>query len=54
MMLYNFGRKHMTLGTTPAVKAGLTDHIWTVEEIVGLLERIEPKSTRPARIASSD
>jgi hypothetical protein len=41
MMYYNFGRKHLTLGTTPAVKAGLTDHIWSVEEIVGLLETME-------------
>lgn len=48
MMYYNFGRKHLTLGTTPAVKAGLTDHIWTVEEIIGLLKASEPKSTRAA------
>ena len=41
MMFYNFGRKHLTLGTTPAVKAGLADHIWSVEEIVGLLEKQE-------------
>jgi hypothetical protein len=27
MMAYNFQRKHMTLGTTPAVKAGIADHI---------------------------
>ena len=52
MMYYNFGRKHTTLGTTPAVKAGLTDHTWSVEEIIGLLEKREPKSTRPARQAS--
>ena len=38
MMFYNFGRKRLTLGTTPAVKAGLADHVWTVEEIIGLLE----------------
>ena len=31
-----------------AVKAGLADHIWSVEEIVGLLEKVEPKSTRAA------
>jgi len=48
MMFYNFGRKHQTLGTTPAVKARLTDHTWSVEEIIGLLEKIEPKSTRAA------
>jgi hypothetical protein len=54
MMYYNFGRKHTTLGTTPAVKAGITDHIWSVEEIIGLLEEREPKSTRPARAAISN
>jgi len=48
MMFYNFGRKHKTLGTTPAVKAGLTDHIWSVEEIIGLLQAAEPKATRAA------
>ncbi len=54
MMWYNFGRKHMTLGTMPAVKAGIADHIWSVEEIIGLLEAREPKSTRPARAAGSN
>jgi len=37
-MHYNFARVHQTLKTTPAVAAGVTDHIWTVEEIVGLLD----------------
>ena len=36
-MYYNFARVHQTLKTTPAVAAGVADHIWTVEEIVGLL-----------------
>lgn len=31
---YNFCKKHATLGTTPAVGAGLTDQVWTVEELV--------------------
>jgi len=52
MMYYNFGRKHMTLKTSPAVAAGLTDRIWSIEEIVAILEQREPKSTRPARKAS--
>jgi len=30
----NFCRKHGTLKTTPAVAAGLTDHQWTVEELM--------------------
>jgi transposase InsO family protein len=34
---YNFARKHETLkGKTPAMVAGLTDHVWTIRE---LLER---------------
>ena len=41
MVVYNFHRKHMTLKTTPAVKAEIADHIWSIEEIVGLLEKRE-------------
>jgi IS1 family transposase len=33
-MWYNFGRKHMTLKTTPAVAAGLTSKIWTALDII--------------------
>lgn len=35
-MYYNFGRIHKTLRITPAMAAGLTDHVWTLEEIAGL------------------
>ncbi len=35
---YNFGRIQQTLRVTPAMEAGLTDHIWTLEEIVALAE----------------
>jgi hypothetical protein len=31
---YNFIRVHQTLKTTPAVKAGLTDHVWTWQEML--------------------
>jgi IS1 family transposase len=37
-MCYNFARTYQTLKTTPAVAAGVADHIWTIEEIVGLLD----------------
>ena len=40
-MHYNFCRVHKTLGTTPAVAAGLTDHTWTLAELIGLLEQAE-------------
>jgi IS1 family transposase len=36
-MHYNFCRVHKTLRVTPAMEAGLTDHIWTVEELLDLL-----------------
>lgn len=43
-MHYNYCRPHQTLTkaangikTTPAMASGLTDHVWTVEEILGLM-----------------
>ncbi len=38
MMHYNFARVHQTLKTSPAVAAGVTDHVWSIEEIVSLLD----------------
>jgi hypothetical protein len=37
-MHYNFARIHQTLRVTPAMEAGVSDHVWEIEEIVGLLE----------------
>jgi hypothetical protein len=31
---YNFARIHKTLRVTPAMEAGLADHVWSLEEIV--------------------
>jgi hypothetical protein len=36
-MHYNFARIHQTLRVTPAMEAGISDHVWSLEEIVGLL-----------------
>jgi IS1 family transposase len=36
-MYYNFGRIHKTLRVTPAMEAGISDHVWTLEEIAGLV-----------------
>jgi IS1 family transposase len=38
---YNYCRVHKTLGTTPAVAAGITDHVWSLDELIGLLEAAE-------------
>ncbi len=37
-MVYNFGRIHKTLRVTPAMQAGLADHVWTIEEIAKLAD----------------
>jgi len=37
-MYYNFCRVHQTLRVTPAMEAGISDHVWEIEEIVNLLE----------------
>jgi len=29
---------HQTLRVAPAMEAGIADHVWTVEEIVGLVK----------------
>lgn len=36
-MYCNFARVHQTLRVTPAMEAGISDHVWSVDEIVGLL-----------------
>jgi IS1 family transposase len=38
-MHYNFCRVHKTLRVTPAMEAGLSDHVWTVEELIKRLEK---------------
>lgn len=36
-MHYNFCRIHKTLRVTPAMAAGITDHVWDTEDIISLL-----------------
>ena len=38
MMFYNFCRIHKSLRVTPAMAAGISDHVWSLEEMVGLLK----------------
>jgi IS1 family transposase len=35
-MYYNFGRIHQTLRVTPAMEAGVSNHVWSLEEIASL------------------
>lgn len=46
-MHYNFCRKHMSLGKTPAMAAGVTDRVWTLEDILNMVDDAAPKPNRP-------
>jgi hypothetical protein len=50
---YNFCRVHQTLGTTPAVAAGVADHVWTLDELVGLLVEAESGPTKRGRYSKT-
>jgi IS1 family transposase len=43
-MYYNFGRVHQTLRVTPAMEAGISTHLWSLEEIAALADGQEPAS----------
>jgi hypothetical protein len=36
-MHYNFCRIHQTLRVTPAMEAGIADHVWTLQDVVELV-----------------
>ena len=40
-MHYNFCRIHRSLKVTPAMEAGVSDHLWTIDDVVALLEKSE-------------
>lgn len=46
-MHYNFCRIHKTLRVTPAMEAGLSGHVWTVEELVALMPAPVAKKRGP-------
>jgi IS1 family transposase len=52
-MHYNFCRVHKTLGRTPAMAAGLTDHVWTLRELIGLLEAAESVPVKRGRYSKT-
>jgi len=46
-MHYNFGRIHKTLRVTPAMQAGVSDHVWSLEEIAALVPEPVAKKRGP-------
>lgn len=49
-MYYNFVRRHQTLRVTPAMAAGVTNRLWSIEDVVGLLPELH-YNTRPKKTA---
>lgn len=43
-MYYNFCRIHQSLRVTPAMAAGVSDHVWELEEIISLLNCQQDKA----------
>lgn len=43
MFFYNFARIHSGIRCTPAMEAGISDHVWKPSEMVALLEQTETK-----------
>ena len=46
-MHYNYVATHGTLGTTPAVAAGLADKQWTVAEMIERTANYQKAETKP-------
>ncbi|MDX2258013.1 MAG: IS1 family transposase [Hyphomicrobiaceae bacterium] len=44
---YNFTRIHKTLRVTPAMASGLTDRVWSMEDVVAVMDAVAPKPGRP-------
>jgi IS1 family transposase len=44
---YNFCRVHKSLRVTPAMAAGISDHVWSIEEICNLVPEPETKKRGP-------
>jgi hypothetical protein len=45
-MHYNFARIHKTPCATPAIAAGISDHVWSIEEIGNLLDEVQRQAAQ--------
>jgi hypothetical protein len=43
-MYYKFCRVHQTLRVTPAMEAGISNHVWNIEELCALLPQPMPSA----------
>jgi hypothetical protein len=51
---YNFIKIHRTLGTSPAMAAGVTDRLWSVEDLVALWEAYEQREGGKSGVVLAD
>lgn len=45
-VFYNFVRIHKTLRMSPAMAAGITDRLWSLEDVVGMMDAMAPSPTK--------
>jgi hypothetical protein len=58
-VFYNFVRRHQTLRASPAMAVGVSDRLWSMDDIVALMDEADPapkkrgsyKPRRPAQIS---
>ena len=48
-MYYNFVRIHQTLKVTPAMQAGVTDRLWSIEDIMKLVDEYREERAKAER-----
>jgi len=53
-MYYNFGRINKNQRVTPAMEAGVADHVWSLEEIAALVKDEPPKKRGPYKKRNSN
>lgn len=46
---YNFVRIHKTLRMTPAMAAGVTDHLWEMSDLVAVIDTAEAETAQPKK-----
>jgi hypothetical protein len=51
-VFYNFVRVHKTLRMSPAMKAGVADRLWSMEDVVTLIDNTEVQKISKRRLAS--
>jgi len=51
-VFYNFVRIHKTLKATPALAAGLSDRLWSMEDIVTLIDNADVQRVTKRRAAA--